>query len=863
MLETSTMGPKAVRLWVLSIALSGSVSAKPRSLVHPDTLPTVIEKWSLPATVAERLEPWEAPRFSLVEDTLFLHDHAASQVMAVDVPTGRVRWFTPLGEGQPSSVEFTPFFVDQRVFVGAPGRLFYVHALTGEVRWAVPVRGEPRGVAVRIADLLFFATEGGAPEPGGERRASAGDVAGAGVSVYALGMRAGRMLWRQRLAGAGARLAADDRRVYVGLAGGDLMAIEPEKGEPLWRQAITGRTTWPLTAGGRVLVAAGGGTPRLIAVDGETGKTAWEAELPASPLATCLAGDRIVVALDDGSLVAVMVADGKVAWRTVVPVDGKVARAALHAQKDRLHAHLVVPSERSRLVQIDLSTGALRSAINGLPSPAVTAAVRETLLLLDGADGTLHAVRLDSTRPPRRPTVTAREYAEELVPQAAKVGDDREALALADKFHRLGAPVITVLTAMLQAEEPHVVAIAAIALGRIGDKRALPALRNALRKQREATSGGGGGVLDPVGALVRAVGVTGGVDVIPTLRQVLMDASLIHDLRREAWVALGRLGTGDALAALGELRASVSSGARSFEPLPITVRAVTRAGEDNDPDAQRDDLRAETSLAVPDPAGGTVVVSLAPYLGGYNDVWIWRSPDGKTRGRPLFTGLTWGQRAPAKFLAFERMDMSSSGASLTLLAPEESRPRNVALLWSDLEADGDHDGLTDRVERRLGTDEARKDTDGDGVADGEDTNPLAPARVDLTDKQKILREVFFTYFAFFRQRGLVVVDRGIDDPLEYPGRRDPVLTLRREAIRKLQSEVGLHAIDYVGFGGPFKAAARREDTDAASEVEIDGNDARVGFDVFRGGESGVGYSVTLRKVAGSWIVTAFDEAWRL
>ena len=859
MLRTAAMDHRRLRLAVLPIALHGIVGAapKPRPLVHPDTLPTVLEKWSLRATVAERLGEWEAPRFSLVEDTLFVHDHAASQVLAVDVPSGRTRWFTTLGEGQPSSFEFTPYFVDQRLFVGAPGRLFYVHAKKGDVRWAVPVRGEPRGVAVRIADLLFFATES-ATEGGQEKSSS---EAARGVSVYALGMRAGRMLWRLPLAGSGPRLAADEQRVYLGL-GGDLMALRPEGGEPLWRQAIAGRTTWPLADGGRLFVAVAGGAPRVLALDGESGKTAWEAALPGLPVECHLAGDRIVVALDDGSLAAVRLADGKILWRAVVPVEGKVVRAALHVHKNRVFAHLAATEGRARLAQIDLLSGALTSAINGLSQTAVSAVARDTLLLLDSADGTLHAARLDKTRPPRRPTVTAREYAEELVPSAAKVGDDREALALADKFHRLGAPVITVLTGMLQADEPHVVAIAAIALGRIGDARALPALRNALRKQRELASSGGG-TLDPVGALVRAVGATGGADVAPTLRQVLMDTSLAHDIRREAWVALGRLGTGDALATLGELRASLSSGTRSFEPLPITVRASTRAGEDNDPETWRDELRAETSLAVPDPAGGQVVASLAPSLGGYNDVWIWRSPDGKTRGRPLFTGLTFGQRAPAKFLTFERMDLSSSGPSLTVLAPGESRPRTVKLSWSDLEADGDQDGLTDRVERRLGTDEARKDTDGDGVADGEDTNPIAPARADLSDKQKILREVFFTYFAFFRQRGLVVVDRGVDDPLEYPGRRDPVLTLRREAIRKLQSEVGLHAIDYVGFGGPFKAAARREDTDAATEVEIDGNDARVGFDVFRGGESGVGYNATLRKIAGSWVVTAFEEAWRL
>ena len=257
-----------------------------------------------------------------------------------------------------------------------------------------------------------------------------------------------------------------------------------------------------------------------------------------------------------------------------------------------------------------------------------------------------------------------------------------------------------------------------------------------------------------------------------------------------------------------------------------------------------------------------MVASLSPYLGGYNDAWIWRSPDANTRGRPLFTGATFGQRGPGNFVTLERMDLASSGPTLRISSPGDENPFQVRLTWVELEADIDKDGLTDRVEKRLGTDASRPDTDGDGVQDGEDGNPLAPARAELSDRQRIVREVFFTYFAFFRRRGIVVVDRGVDDPIEYPGRRDPVLTLRREAIRKLQSEVGLHAIDYVGFGGPFATAARRDES-AASDVEIKGSEARVGFDVFRGGESGVGYNVALRKVGADWIVTAFDEAWRL
>jgi len=858
----------AVRLALTACALVAaapvaSAAVKPRPLVHPDTLPTLLTQWSLHATAAERLDPWEAPRFAVEGPTAFLHDHAASQLLAVDVASGRVRWFTTLGVGQPNPIEFTPFFLDKRLFVGAPGQLFYVHAGTGQVRWNAPVHGTPRGGAVRIADLLFFATEGG--------EGTGAKEGGSGVSVYALAMKAGRMLWRQPLEGAGPRLVGDGRLLYLGLSGGDLLAIDPEKGEAVWRQSLGAPALSPMAAGGRVLIAVRGGDkgPRIVVLDGATGAALWESRLPAAPVQTALLADRVLAALEDGTVTAVRAADGKAPWRTTLPLDGQLRRAAMGAHKKRLHLHVTDVEGKSLLAQIDIDSGRLLSTANGLDDAAVSAVAGDSLLLVDSADGTLHAVRLDRTRPPRRATVTGREYAEELAPLARQVGDDAEALALADKLHRLGGAALTVLTGMLQAEEPHVVAIAAIALGRLAEPRALPALRNALEKQRQQAGGGAGGVLDPVAALVRAVGATGGSSVVPALDQVLVDEALGHQVRRDAWVALGRLGNADALGALGRFRAPRVSPAAPFDPLPITVRAETRAGEDNDPQTWRDEVRAATSVQVPDPAGGLVTASLAPYLGGYNDVWIWRSPDGKSRGRPLFTGVTAPQRTPGQFLALSRLDVSGTGASLAYRVPGEDRPRQAILGWAELEADGDDDELSDRAERRLGTDPTRKDSDGDGMSDAEDNNPLAAARADLSDKQKILREVFFSYFTFFRQRGIVVVDRGVDDPLEYPGRRDPVLTLRRETIRKMQAEAGLHAIDYVGFGGPFREGAPRGGAEAGAEaqaqgeIEISQSEAHVGFDVFRGGESGVGYNVALRKIAGQWIVTAFDEAWRL
>jgi hypothetical protein len=258
------------------------------------------------------------------------------------------------------------------------------------------------------------------------------------------------------------------------------------------------------------------------------------------------------------------------------------------------------------------------------------------------------------------------------------------------------------------------------------------------------------------------------------------------------------------------------------------------------------------------------VASLSPYLGGYNDVWIGRSDATGMMADPLFTGLTKPEIEPKQFIRLEHLEATKGKARLRIAMRRGGRwiaARPVELSLAELARDGDGDGLTDVIERRLRLCVTHPDCDGDGLRDSEDVNPLASSKLEPTRDQLLFREAFFAYFAFLARRGIVVVDPGEGPSFEVYGRRDPVLALRRPEIERLRKEVGLHAVDFVSFGGPYPEGGGSGDALAAVVLSSRGRTAKLGLDIIRAGNNAVAYNVTLKKIGKSWVVTEMDRVW--
>jgi hypothetical protein len=140
-------------------------------------------------------------------------------------------------------------------------------------------------------------------------------------------------------------------------------------------------------------------------------------------------------------------------------------------------------------------------------------------------------------------------------------------------------------------------------------------------------------------------------------------------------------------------------------------------------------------------------------LGAY---WILRSTDGGKTWRELYTGLrehmpyVVQQSSRLPLLAGDRLQIEVEVAeldpdSITFppVALETKRVEKGLYLdftWADLERDSDDDGLTDLLEERLVMDPFDADTDGDAIADGEDSLPQVAWSNEVTLRTEFLAE---------------------------------------------------------------------------------------------------------------------------
>lgn len=172
--------------------------------------------------------------------------------------------------------------------------------------------------------------------------------------------------------------------------------------------------------------------------------------------------------------------------------------------------------------------------------------------------------------------------------------------------------------------------------------------------------------------------------------------------------------------------------------------------------------------------------STSGVLGNNNDLFM-RPWTGKKWGAPVYTGIEVPGYADTDSYRYDdAKTFKKEGAKWLKTLPNDARLRK----------DNDGDGLTDVVEKKIGTNAARADSDGDGLGDGVDPAPLIKPR-KLTDKEKVVQEVFTMWHQSSPNRSLSVSVEGMA-PFElitggqvfWGGTGRPKLTLfKLQAIR--------------------------------------------------------------------------------
>jgi hypothetical protein len=270
-------------------------------------------------------------------------------------------------------------------------------------------------------------------------------------------------------------------------------------------------------------------------------------------------------------------------------------------------------------------------------------------------------------------------------------------------------------------------------------------------------------------------------------------------------------------------------------------------------------------------SSGDWLAYVSPALGGRNDVWLARGDKQGDRG-PWFTGLTAPGRIELQYIEvvdggrilLETVERECEGCYLDDEdRPTSGKPVETLLDPDALAADGDKDGWTDLVEARLGTDPARKDTDGDGVADAKDRAPLASSKHKPSASEEVLLAAAHALLAFTRADEPLVVVGPDETRLAYEGHGSVVVHASSDEARALLKRVGLPGPPMLAFGCPVDG-----DGDPVAGCPSDGplgfvvmdaaaGRASVGITLYRSESDAALYGVELERISSTWVVTRF------
>ena len=828
--------------------------------VHPDTLPTLIQSWALPASLAPYVTNSYAPRLKRKGSLLYVYDHHGRRLAAVRASNGKVEWHAPVRSASDRAFAFTPLVYKNQVFVASHGHVFAFNALNGKLRWEIPTKGIAVNAFARSKHRIFLPWI-----------RTKGATALRGVSIWAIDARArGRVEWSKKFPGKMGYLTGDTDGVYYASDNGVLMGLTSDRGTPMWQIRVKGRIlSPPILKKGKLYVSAlrkkaGWKGTSIFAIDVKTGKMLWNSKLATVKVHKFLMGKELATVDGTGRLVQ-FDDKGKRKVELTLRFSDEPTSVLGTAVGKRVFVFSSHSDGNGYIWLVDMEKKKVLTAANALGMKARSLISAAKMLYFDGADGNVYGFRLDRSAQPKRPSVPPEEFAREML---ARVQNAKAPIqGLAPKLAGLGNKAMVAVEPALTSENPFVVAVAAETIGLLGARRSLPALLKALKKltgvKPDAKTG-----FDPLLPVLHAIAKLRHGQSINDLKKLLQDASQSHLRRRAAYVALGSIGTPAALGPVWAYRATRQVASTTWAPVPNTTSYSYKVEEDVvvGPDAWPEKIRKRTTLTIQTKAGQVYTASLSPYLGGYNDIWIGRSDLAGKIERAYFTGLTKAELLPNRRIRVKKLVINDKDLKATLSIELRQKKkwvaaRPVTISLKALAADRDGDRLPDNVERRLHLAVGNADSDGDGLKDGEDLNPLASGKLKLTPEQLLYREAFFTYFSFLQRRGIVVVDPGDGPSFEVYGRKDPVLSLRRRTVERLRKEVGLHAVDYVTFGGPYPEGGGSGDALPDVVWNKRKNQATIGMDILRSGENAVAYNITLKKVGRNWVVNKFDRVW--
>ena len=326
------------------------------------------------------------------------------------------------------------------------------------------------------------------------------------------------------------------------------------------------------------------------------------------------------------------------------------------------------------------------------------------------------------------------------------------------------------------------------------------------------------------------------------MKTKLADPTAEPELRRAAYLNLARTGGAafvPAILAARDTRRTVPSLATRLELKTLAPTIL--------PEEKR---RYETTYVLAlekDRHKQLWALLVSGVLGSARDLWIARW-DGTQWREPLFTG--------------KRLTLKEIKGEESEVFPTDWQKRFVGN--PALRRDSDHDGLTDLVEARLGTNPHRADSDGDGLRDGVDKNPLATPH-PLTEQEKILAAAFEGRYHLDDSSSPCQVELppGIR-PLELAGRQEVIVCTADGKHNPLERVMGEGAT-FVSFGLPNYDFQQTRLLPTTSKQWLlwnaDHTEVRLSVNAYIGKRNATGYDIQLKKFGDNWIVVKAEMTW--
>jgi hypothetical protein len=171
------------------------------------------------------------------------------------------------------------------------------------------------------------------------------------------------------------------------------------------------------------------------------------------------------------------------------------------------------------------------------------------------------------------------------------------------------------------------------------------------------------------------------------------------------------------------------------------------------------------------------------WFGSYSDLWLIskKSECDTIWSGPWFTGVTIGLKAE-----YYSCSLEIRRGKMHLIIPQPGIDKIISP--KILTSDRDEDGLYDLEEIRFTTDPDNKDSDGDGIIDGEDLNPLAKQKAELSDEDMVRLIVFRSNISGGYPYNLYIVPTKDDNKLEYYSASPNaiILSLNPQELKKYQ-----------------------------------------------------------------------------